>query len=169
MIDTIILIFLGIFIIYGFFSGLVKMVLNLLSSVLAIIFAIKYYQTFYEFFPFVGFGSDSVGSFVSFILILTLSLYILSIGFKLLARVLKIISSLPIISFANKLAGAAFGLVQGLFILGAIFFFLSSYSFLNTFFDSIVSNSEISPFLIKAVVWIEPFVPEAIDAFRSIM
>jgi membrane protein required for colicin V production len=169
MIDVIILIFLGIFVIYGFFSGLIRMVLNLLSSVLAIIFAIKYYQIFYEFFPFVGFGSDSVGNFVSFVLVLSLSLYLISAGFKLLAKVLKVISAIPIISFVNRLGGAVFGLVQGLFILGAIFFFLSSYSFLNTFFDYIVSNSEISPFLITMVSWIEPFVPEAIDAFRSII
>lgn len=169
MIDIILLIFLGIFVIYGFFKGLVQMALNLIASILGIILAIKFYPVFYNFFPFIGFGSNALGNVLSFVIVLSIFTYILSFGFKLIAKALKIITSLPIISFANKLAGAGFGLFQGLFIIGSILFVLSYYSFLNYFLDYIISNSELSAIFIKAVYWLTPLIPEALKLVQEMI
>ncbi|PKM91376.1 hypothetical protein CVU82_02150 [Candidatus Falkowbacteria bacterium HGW-Falkowbacteria-1] len=169
MVDIILLVFLGLFILYGFFLGLVKMALNLLASVLGIILAIKFYSVFYDIFPFVGFGSEGIGKTLSFIIVLSIFSFILSFGFRLIAKILKIVTSLPIISLANRLAGAVFGLIQGLFILGSILFVLSHYAFLNYFLNFVISDSSISPILIKAVYWIEPFVPETLRLLQSMI
>lgn len=169
MVDIILLVFLGIFVLYGFFIGLVKMVLNLLASILGIILAIKFYSAFYDIFPFIGFGSEGLGKTISFIIALSVFSFILSFGFRLIAKVLKIVTSLPVISLANRVAGAFFGLIQGLFILGSILFVLSHYAFLNYFLNFIISDSSISPVLIKAVYWIEPFVPEALRLLQSMI
>ncbi|HNV12571.1 MAG TPA: CvpA family protein [bacterium] len=167
MIDIILLIFLSLFVIYGFYVGLVRMALNLLASILGIILSIKFYDAFYELFPFIGFGSDSLGKVISFIVVLSIISFILSFGFKLLGKILKIITSLPVISLANRLAGGAFGLIQGLFIIGAILFVLSYYAVLNGLLNFVISNSEISPVFIKAVYWLKPFIPEALKVLQS--
>lgn len=167
MIDIILLVFLSMFVIYGFYLGLVKMALNLLASILGIILSIKFYEVFSETFPFLGFGSNGLGKVISFIVVLSIISFVLSFGFKLLAKVLKIITSLPIISFFNRLMGGLFGLLQGLFIIGAILFVLSHYAFLDKFLNLIISNSEISPVFIKAVYWLKPFLPDALKILQS--
>jgi uncharacterized membrane protein required for colicin V production len=167
MIDIILLVFLSMFVIYGFYLGLVKMALNLLASILGIILSIKFYEVFFDIFPFLGFGSSGLGKVISFIVVLSIISFVLSYGFKLLAKVLKIITSLPIISFFNRLIGGFFGLFQGLFIIGAILFVLSHYAFLDKFLNLIVANSEIAPVFIKAVYWLKPFLPEALEILQS--
>lgn len=169
MIDTILLIFLAMFVVYGFYIGLLRMILNLIASILGIILSIKFYDVFYELFPFIGFGSDPLGRVLSFIIVLSIISFILSFGFKVLAKILKIITSLPIISFVNRLGGGAFGLIQGFFIIGSILFVLSHYSVLSPLLEFVVSNSEVSPFFIKMVYWLKPFVPEAWGVLQGVI
>ena len=71
------------------------MVLHLIATVLSIIVSIRFYEKLYEYIPFIGFGSSAMGKVLSFIIILTVSSYILSLAFNLIAKVLKLITSLP--------------------------------------------------------------------------
>ncbi len=143
------------------------MALNLLASILGIVLSVRFYDIFFETFPFIGFGSDGLGRVLSFIVVLSIISFILSFGFKFLAKILKIITSLPIISFFNRLMGGVFGLLQGLFIIGAILLVLSHYAFLDSLLNFVISNSEISPAFIKAVYWVKPFLPEAFKVIQS--
>lgn len=167
--DLILLIFLGAFVLYGFYLGLVKMVLHLIATVLSIIVSIRFYEKLYEYIPFIGFGSSAMGKVLSFIIILTVSSYILSLAFNLIAKVLKLITSLPIISFVNRFLGGILGLLQGLFVLGAIVFIASRYTISDSFLNSLISGSQTAPVLLKIVSWVEPFVPDAIDAVSSVI
>lgn len=169
MIDIIILIFLASFVIYGLYSGLVKMALNLIASILSIILSIKFYNYVYEFFPFLGFGSDGLGRVISFVLTLAIISFILSFAFKFLAKVLKIVRFLPIVSTLNRLLGGVFGLIQGSFIIGAILLLLSHYAFLSGLIDLLKANSEIAPVFIKAVYWLKPFLPEVFENIQMIL
>lgn len=167
--DLVLLIFLGAFILYGFYLGLVKMVLHIISTVLSIIIAIKFYSQLHSFIPFIGFGSSAMGKTLSFIVVLTLSSFLLNLAFNLIAKVLKVITALPIVSFVNRSLGAILGLIQGLFILGAIIFVASRYSITDQFLNNLVSNSNVAPILIKIVSWVKPFVPDAIKTAESLM
>ena len=167
MIDIIILVFLSLFLVYGLYRGLVKMVLNLLSSVLGIILSIKFYEPLYDVFPAIGFGSDALGKTLSFLLILSLASFVLSFGLNIVAKVLKIITSLPVVSIFNRLAGGVFGLVQGLFVIGAILFVLSHYAIFSSWLDFAITNSELTPIFVKTVYWIKPFLPEALKLVQS--
>jgi len=167
--DLVLLIFLGAFILYGFYLGLVKMILHIIATVLSIIISIKFFEALYDLIPFIGFGSSAMGKVLSFIIILTLSSYILNLAFTFIAKILKVVTSLPIISFVNRFLGGALGLVQGLFVLGAIVFIASRYSISNDFLSSLVGNSDVAPILIKLVSWVEPFIPTAISTVESVI
>jgi membrane protein required for colicin V production len=167
--DLVLLIFLGAFILYGFYLGLVKMILHIISTVLSIIVSIKFYEQLYDLIPFIGFGSSAMGKVLSFIIILTVSSYILNLAFTFIAKILKVITSLPIVSFVNRFLGGVLGLIQGLFVLGAIVFIASRYSISNEFLNSLVGNSDVAPILIKVVSWVEPFIPTAIDTVEAVI
>ena len=103
--DLILVLFLGAFVFYGFYVGILRMILNLISSLLAIIISVNIYLQVYNLIPFIGFGSESLGKTLSFILVLAILAYLLGFVFKIIAKLLKIISSLPIISSFNRILG----------------------------------------------------------------
>ncbi len=167
ILDLILIIFLGLFILYGFYLGATRMILSLFSAILSIIIAINIFLDVYNWISFVGFGSESLGKTITFILVLIIVHYLLNIVFKIIAKVLKIITSLPVISFINRFLGGALGLVKGLFILGIIIFVMSSYALSNELLSSLVINSDIAPVLIQSVDWISPLVPSALETIES--
>jgi uncharacterized membrane protein required for colicin V production len=165
--DLILIIFLGGFIFYGFYIGLVRMILNLGSSIISIIISVNIYLKIYEIIPFIGFGSESLGKTISFILVLIILNYALSFVFKFIAKILKIITSLPVISFVNRFMGGILGLIQGLFVLGVIIFVMSRYAITNDFLNNLVANSDVAPIFVGSINWITPLVPEALRLLES--
>lgn len=165
--DLILLIFLGCFALYGFYLGLVRMILNIISSILSIIIAVNLYLDFYNIFPFIGFKSESMGKTLSFIIVLVIVNFLLSLVFNIIAKVLKIITSLPVISFINRIFGGVLGLIQGFFILGVIVFVASRYAITNNFLNSLITGSDFAPFLLKIINWITPFIPTALKMLES--
>jgi uncharacterized membrane protein required for colicin V production len=167
--DVVLLVFLGAFLLYGFYIGLVKMTLNLISTILAIIIAINIYLYLYDFIPFIGFGSEAMGKIIAFILVLSIINYFLSFIFKIIAKILRIVTSLPIISFANRVLGSVLGLIQGVLVLGIIIYLMSRYALTSDFLNSAVSGSDFSPLLLQGVNWMSPLVPEALQSIESVI
>jgi membrane protein required for colicin V production len=165
--DLVLIIFLGLFILYGFYIGATRMILSLFSAILSIIIAVNIFLDVYNWVSFIGFGSESLGKTITFILVLIIVHYLLSIVFKIVAKVLKIITSLPVISLINRFLGGAIGLVKGLFILGIIIFVMSSYALSNELLSSLVIDSDIAPILIESVNWVSPLIPSALEAIES--
>jgi len=167
ILDLILIVFLGGFALYGFYLGFVKMVLKLLASILSIIFAINSYLTFYQIFPSIGFGSESLGKFLSFIIVLTLINFVLSFLISIIAKVLKIITGLPFISFINRVMGSLLGFAQALFILGVVIFIMSRYAISNNLLNNLIIGSDLSPILLRSVNWLEPLFPSALRILES--
>ncbi|HKM40314.1 MAG: CvpA family protein [Patescibacteria group bacterium] len=167
--DLILVLFLGAFVFYGFYVGILRMILNLISSLLAIIISVNIYLQVYNLIPFIGFGSESLGKILSFILVLAILAYLLGFVFKIIAKLLKIISSLPIISSFNRILGGILGFLQGLFILGMIIFVMSRYAITNEFLNNLVSNSDVAPVFMKSINWLSPLVPQALRLLDSVI
>ena len=167
--DLILVLFLGGFIFYGFYIGFLRMLLNLFSSILSIIISVHIYLKVYTLIPFIGFGSEGLGKTLAFILILAILNYLLSFVFKILAKLLKIISSLPIISSLNRILGGILGLLQGLFLLGMIIFVMSRYAITNDFLNTVVSSSDVAPVFMKSIAWLSPLVPQALRLLESVI
>ncbi|MFA5644335.1 MAG: CvpA family protein [Patescibacteria group bacterium] len=167
--DLILMIFLGAFILYGFYMGFVKMILNLASTVVAIIISINLYLYFYDLVPFIGFGSESFGKMLSFLIVLIISNYLLSLVFQFIAKLLKIITSLPLVSFVNRLLGGGLGFLQGALILGVIIFMMSRYAITSALLNSLISKSDLAPIFVKAVSWLTPLIPEGLKMLESII
>lgn len=168
ILDLILLIFLGAFVLYGFYVGLVKMILKLIATITAIIITVNVYIPVYETFPFIGFGSENLGKIISFIVILAIVNYLLSLIFGFIAKLLKIITSLPVVSFVNRVLGGILGLLQGLFILGVIIFVSSPFVLNSDFFNPLIAESSLAPMFLKVNVWISPFIPKALEMIDSV-
>lgn len=167
--DLILLGLLGIFIIYGFYLGLVRMILSLVSSILAIIISLNVYLYLSEILSFVNFISETWIKIISFVIVLIIVNYLLGIVFKFIGKILHLISSLPVISFVNRALGGFLGLIQGLFLLGIIIYVSSRYAPMNDFLSSIMVGSDLAPILMKGVNWVSPLVPDALQFLESVI
>jgi len=168
--DIILLVILGSFVFYGFYLGLVRMVLGLISSILSIIISINLYLHFYQWlgFLFKSF-SENTGKIVSFIIVFIIVSVILEIIFRIIAKILKLITSLPIISFVNGSLGGVLGLIQGILIIGVVIFVISHYVGENQKAAEIMLSSDLIPIFLKGINWIVPLFPEALKMLKSVV
>ncbi|MDD3711041.1 MAG: CvpA family protein [Patescibacteria group bacterium] len=167
--DLVLLGLLGIFIIYGFYLGLVRMILNLVSTILAIIISLNIYLYLSEILSFINFISEIWIKITSFVIVLIIVNYLLGIVFKFIGKILHLISSLPVISFMNRSLGGLLGLIQGLFLLGIIIYVSSRYAPMNDFLSSIMVGSDLAPILMRGVNWASPLVPDALKFLESVI
>lgn len=169
ILDIILIVFLGIFVVYGFYLGLVRMILGLISAILSIIIALNIYLYLSNILSFLNFIPDAWIKIVSFIIILSVINYFLNIVFKIIGKVLHLISSLPVISFVNRSLGGFLGLIQGLLVLGVVIYVTSRYAFASDFLTALMVDSDLAPILVKGVNWVTPLVPNTLRILESVI
>lgn len=121
----IVLVVLFLFGIGGLNKGLVESVIGIVSSILGMIVLVIMVK---------GIGSFMQGSYMNVILALVL-LAVIQLASKVIRLILnsaKLVSKLPLVSWANKLSGAVLGVVQGIFFFWIIFILLGLFDFAQT-------------------------------------
>lgn len=165
--DIVLLLLLASFVLYGFYLGLVRMVLGLISTVLSIIISLNLYLYFYDWVWRFENWSANTGKIVSFIVVLLVVNLVLNFVFKIVAKILKLITSLPLISFLNGSLGGVLGLIQGLLIVGIIIFVSVHYLSSESVIGQAMVASEITPIFLRGIAWLEPLVPEAWQVLQT--
>ena len=170
ILDIILLVILGSFVLYGFYLGLVRMVLGLISSILSIIISVNLYLRFYQWGGFfLKSFSENTGKIISFIIVFIIVGVILEVVFRIIAKILKLVTSLPIISLVNGALGGVLGLVQGVLVIGAVVFVISHYVGGNEKVAGVMVASNLIPIFLKGINWITPFFPDALKMLKSVI
>lgn len=116
--DILFLIILAIGLIRGASRGLVMELSGLLGLIVSIFVAKNYSEVLMgKFFTFFGIQAE-VSHFISFIIVLLLSLVVIHFLAILISRFIKLV----MLDWLNKLGGAVFSGIKYLLILGAIFY-----------------------------------------------
>jgi len=118
LIDTILLIILGGFVLYGFFFGLIRTAGNLLGLIAGFIAASAYYETIFSWIDKIFLSYQNIGRFLVFVLLFTLINRFIGLLFSWLGRLFDILSIIPFLKIINRLSGAVLGLVFGITVLG---------------------------------------------------
>lgn len=121
----IVLVVLFLFGMTGLHKGLVESVIDTVSFVIGMVVLVILVK---------GVGSFMQGSYANVILALVL-LVVIQIVSKIIRLVLssaKLVSKLPLVSWANKLTGAVLGVVQGIFFFWIVFILLGLFDFSQT-------------------------------------
>jgi len=120
--DILILSLLGGFLYYGFTSGLVKMLVNLVGAVFAIVVSLHtYYQTTYWILPENLADRFYVQVFV-FFLILIVILKAMDFLADFVQKIFNIVSIIPFTKTLNRVFGAGVGLLEGVLFVAAVVF-----------------------------------------------
>jgi membrane protein required for colicin V production len=167
--DVSLLLIISGFVFYGLFSGLIRMVGALVALLASTFIASHYYVAFYDSVSWFHFGSENAGKTVAFIVLMSLVSAAVRAVFYVIEKVFNIVSIIPFVKSVNRLAGALFGLLEGILTVGVILLVISKYALIGHFFSNALSSSFFAPILIKITNIIYPLLPEAFKMLQSVI
>lgn len=169
ILDVVLLLVIAGFVFYGLFFGLIRTVGSLIGLILGVWLAAIFYQPAFGFLKNLAFGFDAIGKVMTFFIIFTIVNRIVVLLFALLDRTFDFFSIIPFLKTINKVAGAAFGLVEGGILLGFALYIVKNFSALSKLLDSIAEGSKIIPYLMKFVEILTPVFPQLLNQLTKII
>jgi len=173
ILDISLLIILAGFIINGLFKGLINLVGRVLGLFIGVYIASHFHVQIFQWARGV-FNiniNQSAGQIISFIVVFILATYLIDLLFKLIEKIFNLLAIIPGSKYLNNLAGAILGFFEGALFLGLIIFVASRYALIGSLLglDEKLSNSLVSPFLLKIVDLALPILPEALKTIQKII
>lgn len=156
-IDVLILIVVGIPALLGLKSGLLKNLLALAGIVLGLFLAVRFYDAFAELFRHFSFLEkiSNIAAFFSIVLVFYFA------GILIANKITKINF---ITSAVDKIAGAVFGMLQGVVIASLILLFINSFNFIP--YD-IINDSKFYPHVVDAAPTVFDFISKLFPSVKT--
>jgi uncharacterized membrane protein required for colicin V production len=167
--DIGLLVLVGGFVIYGLFSGLIRMVGSLVASIASIFVASHYYLSFYENVGWLHFQQANAGKITAFIILMVLVSVVVRVAFFVIQKIFDIVSIIPFVKSINGLAGAIMGLLEGSITVGIILFMASRYAVVGHFFGDAIAASKIAPIFLAITNIVYPLLPQGLKLLQSII
>ncbi|MDD4996181.1 MAG: CvpA family protein [Patescibacteria group bacterium] len=166
--DLILLLILLGFVWFGFWNGLIQTIGGIISVVLAVFIASRWYETIaLKIMPFLS-DNFNLARLLGFIAVFILARFVIFILFKILNKLFDILSFIPFLKTINRLAGAILGFVEGALIIGLVLYFSMKFP-LGENWTELVSNSKVALPLIGFSKILLPLVPKALKQIQSLI
>lgn len=166
LVDWLIIGIILLFSITGYMRGLVATVVSWVGTLLAIFISFRFFKPLGDWLSNLFGWSSGPVHFIVFAIAFILLFVGVGLLFKLINRVLRIITELPVISFANRILGLLFGVVQGILVSMVLLFVMSKFP-VSAYLTSATNSSILAPKLQAAIVIAKPMIPGAIQAIQS--
>ncbi len=166
--DIILLILLAGFILYGFFSGLIRAVGSLAGVILGAWLAGRFYLEVFAWFDKIWPWSASTGKVISFIICFTVVSRLVSWGFSLFEQAFKVAAIVPFVKTINRLLGALLGFIEGALVLGLILYVAGRYLPAVGSLGKWLESSTIVSYLIGFSKILAPLLPELYKKVKAI-
>ncbi len=167
--DISLLIILAGFVIGGLFKGVIRMVGNLIGLIVGAYAASRYYLAFYDWADRFVNVSENIGKVLAFIILFIVVAKLVELAFVLIEKAFKVIAFIPGSRYINNLLGAVLGFLEGALFMGLILYVISRYTLIENFFGSRISESVVTPWLLKIAEMFLPLLPDTLKALQSII
>ncbi|MDO8509621.1 MAG: CvpA family protein [bacterium] len=164
--DIVLLCIIGGFAAFGLWFGLVHTIGSLVGTVLGVYLASRYYEVAANWLiQTTGWGANT-SKVIIFVIVFFLINRLVGLAFWIVDKLLSIITHLPFISSVNRIFGAVFGALEGMIVLGIIFYFIARFPVGDGIMNAL-NVSKIAPYTIKIASILWPLVPDAIKVLQS--
>ncbi len=167
--DISLLVILIGFVLNGLFKGLIRLLGHVVGLMIGAYIASHFYLFLFDLWKNIFNGHDAIGKTVSFIVLFVVVTRLMDLVFKLLEKFYNFIAIIPGSKYLNNLAGAILGFIEGSLFLGLILFVVSRYALIGNFFGDQLTNSVLTPVLLRIVNIILPILPDALKALKSLI
>ncbi len=158
--DIILLIVFGSFVVTGFWAGLIQSIGSLIGLVVGSYAASRLYDDIGAFFQFF-LVKQAVANLLAFILVFVATGKLIGFVMYRVQKAFKVISFIPLVGLANRLAGAALGVLEGAIVLGVALMFASQF-FAGQHFGSVIESSQLAQTFIKVGKIMTPLIADAL-------
>lgn len=173
LVDAVLIVILSGFLFHGLFNGLIRMIGSFVSLVAGIWLASHFYLDAFTFTQSWFFGHDRIGKVLAFLLIFVLVSRLIVFFFNFIEKAFHLISIIPFLSTANRLAGGILGFIEGVIVLSLLVYFIADYAniipFIGERVDFYLSASRIAPYLSTVAGLMAPFIPELVGKFKEVL
>lgn len=167
IIDYVLLAILAYFLIWGFRKGFVHAAASIVGIIVAVVLASRYFEQLADFAaPYIRLEDNiNLARIIAFIVLLIL---INRLIVFLAAALLKTLSILPLVGFFNSVLGGIAGLLEGALFLGLIIYFAGKFPF-GSVVEKFLVDSQVAPYLLSIVNFIQPLIPEALRKIEGLI
>jgi len=167
--DTILLIAWAGFVFYGLFFGLIRLIGNFIGMIIGVFLASRFYIDFYNSFSGLFGSYAGLGKISSFLILYGAISKLVSFGFAILEKIFNLLTIIPFLKSFNRLGGAILGFLLGGIVLGLLLYLGTKHFILNSLLGASLVDSKITPILLYFAKLVEPLLPEAIKAMKSLI
>lgn len=165
--DFILAVVVGGFILSGFWFGLIHAVGSLLGVVVGAVVAGRAYELGAAWLsPYVT--NANAAKFIAFVVIYFIAVKLVSLLFWFVERTVKILAIIPFFRTFDRLLGAAFGLLEGTFLVGLSVWFLARLPFSSAFADTLTGSALAGKFYVVGSA-LSVLLPGALKSLQSIL
>jgi membrane protein required for colicin V production len=158
-VDIVLLVIIGAFVLFGLFFGLVHTLGALIGAILGIFLASRFIDPVFDVVgPFIGNGS--VARIIIFIILFLFVSRLAGFVLWLIEKLLGVLKIIPFAGFLNRLLGGAFGLLEGVVVVGIVLFYSTQVLPQDTILAAL-QTSTIADFLLSAVSTLQVLFPES--------
>ncbi|MFH1838097.1 MAG: CvpA family protein [Candidatus Kuenenbacteria bacterium] len=159
ILDTILIIIILLFIIFGLRMGIVHMFGAVVGTVVGVIVGGLFYNYLASYIEFIFLGNTNLARVICFAIIFILIDRLIGFIFSLIAKSSNLIAKMPFIKTINRLGGGILGLVEANLWLGMILFILTKYSIYPAFDQLLATSNFVGP-LISFASFLIPLLPK---------
>ena len=164
--DIILLVIIGIFALAGLWFGLIHTLGSLAGTVVGVFLATRYYEPAANWLVnTTGWGAN-FSKVLIFIIVFFIINRLVGLAFWIVDKILSIFTKLPFVSGINRFLGLIFGVLEGMIVLGMVFYFIARFP-LGDKFMSALSTSKIAPATVKLASVLWPLIPDALKMLQS--
>jgi len=168
VLDLILIVSLFISFLTGFWRGLIKSLGAFVGLIVGVFIAGVFYTDLAIWVSEYLSWSEKILNVIAYIVILIITAKVVDIIFRLLDKTFKFFAVIPFLKTVNRLAGGAFGLLQGVILLGLGLFIYSKYAFWGLL-DNQIIKSQIAPMLIFLVKFLLLLLPENLKEIEGLL
>lgn len=158
LVDLALIIFIGAFVFFGLYFGLVHTIGSLVGTIGGVLITTRIIDPVMEKAGFL-FGGGMFANILWFIILLALTSRLIRFAFYLIEKIFGFVRFIPFIKSFNRLAGGLLGFIEGVLFVGVIIYFsltIMPESLLRTWLE----GSVVATYLIDTMQNIQFLFPE---------
>ncbi|KPJ84693.1 hypothetical protein AMJ57_05705 [Parcubacteria bacterium SG8_24] len=167
IVDIILLISLGGFVLAGLWFGVIHMIGTLVGLVVSALVSSRLYEPVAQFLaPFIG-DNVNLARVIAFFALFIIINRLVGLIFLLIEKIFKIVAIIPFLKTFNRLLGAVLGLLEGTLVLGLLVHFAAKFPFSEAVTGAL-QGSSVARALNLIGMLLAPLLPKAVRALKSV-
>ncbi|MFA5128654.1 MAG: CvpA family protein [Patescibacteria group bacterium] len=166
LLDLILLLILGGFVLYGLWFGLIHTLGVLVGTIAGAFLAARWYEPVAGWAGFLFGGHENLAKVVCFLILFVIINRLVGLIFWIIDKIFSFLKIVPFLSTINRLLGAVFGFFEGVLVLGLTLFVAERYP-LGDWFVNSLADSKIANYFITVGKILMPLLPEVVKQLKS--